>query len=263
MSRNTELMKKQLILGGEPGRPDIDAHIQAVWETMKTGGIAIVANDVGYGIWASDPAAVDLVYQTKRRRPHKRHAVTVDIVGQREIHILDKSRQDMIECVTQDYDLPLGVVARFRPEHPFIKAISESLFKASTASGTMGCLMNGGRIHRAIGKLARENLMPVFGSSANITGSGTKYRIEDIEPEIREIADLIVDYGLRPYHLYKRSSTIIDFENLEVLRMGSCYELISDVLKRHFDLDLPVDPGRNVNPSGHLHEFALEDFDKS
>ncbi|SFD80901.1 Sua5/YciO/YrdC/YwlC family protein [Salipiger profundus] len=263
MSRDTELTQMPLILGRDPGRPDIEAHIATVWETMKSGGIAIVANDVGYGIWAADPAAVEMVYRTKRRGPHKRHAVTVDIIGQREIHVLDRRRQDMIECVTQDYDLPLGVVARFRPDHPFIRAIPQTLFKASTASGTVGCLMNGGRIHRAIGKLARENLMPVFGSSANISGSGTKFRIEDIEPGILGIADVIVDYGLRPYHPYQRSSTIMDFETLEVLRMGSCYELISDVLRRHFDLDLPVDPGRSVNPSGHLHEFALEDFDQS
>jgi tRNA A37 threonylcarbamoyladenosine synthetase subunit TsaC/SUA5/YrdC len=241
----------------------VEADIQTVWNTLKSGGIAIVANDVGYGIWASDPEAVELVYRAKKRKPHKRHAVTVDMIGQREIHILDERRQDMIECVTQDYNLPLGIIARFRPEHPFIQAIPESLFKASTASGTVGCLMNGGRIHRATGKLARENLMPVFGSSANITGTGTKCRIEDIQPEILEIADVIIDYGLRPYHLYQRSSTIIDFEKMKVVRMGSCYELISDVLKRHFDWDLPIDPGLSVNPSGHLEEFALDDYNKS
>jgi len=42
------------------------------------------------------------------------------------------------------------------------------------------------------------------------------------------------------------------------VRIGSCYELIADVLKRHFDVDLPADPGRKVNPSGHLNEFVFK-----
>jgi hypothetical protein len=42
------------------------------------------------------------------------------------------------------------------------------------------------------------------------------------------------------------------------VRIGSCYELIADVLKRHFGVVLPADPGRDVNPSGHLQEFAFK-----
>ena len=48
---------------------------------------------------------------------------------------------------------------------------------------------------------------------------------------------------------------------MEVLRFGACYELIADILKRHFDWELPPDPGRDANPSGHLQEFALVGVD--
>ena len=44
---------------------------------------------------------------------------------------------------------------------------------------------------------------------------------------------------------------------LEVVRMGACYEQIADILKRHFDWEIPADSGLGENPSGHLQEFAL------
>jgi tRNA A37 threonylcarbamoyladenosine synthetase subunit TsaC/SUA5/YrdC len=120
-------------------------------------------------------------------------------------------------------------------------------------------LLNAGQLFEEVCRLCREAVLPVFGSSANLTGTGPRFRVEDIQPEILEIADVVVDYGLRKCHVYQRSATILKFENgnVECLRIGSYYELISDVLKRHFDVDLPADPGRDVNASGHLQEFAF------
>lgn len=241
-------------------RLNVEGDIRRVWEVLQGGGIAICANNVGYGIWGGSPAALEKIFRTKQRGGHKRNALICDEIGQREIHDLDQRRQDMIDCVTVDHDLPMGVVAPYRPEHPLLKAVEPELFKASTANGTIGMLLNGGRIHTEIGRLAREALHPVFGSSANLTGTGTKFRLEDVQSEVRAIADIQINYGLRRYHTYGRSSTIINFTDMSVIRMGSCYELICDVLKRHFNVDLPADPGKERNASGHLQEFALGDF---
>ncbi|WP_240648168.1 Sua5/YciO/YrdC/YwlC family protein [Pararobbsia silviterrae] len=242
-------------------RVDTKADAQRLFDVLKAGGIAICANTVGYGIFGGSPEAMQKIFDTKQRGGHKRHAMTVDAQGQREIHILDQRRQDMIDCITQDYNLPLGVVAPYRKDHPLMQKVAPELLKASTARGMLGMLVNGGPVHKEVGRLARENLVPVFGSSANLTGTGTKFRYEDIQPEVRAIADIYLDYGLRPFHHYQRSSTGIDFENMRVLRIGSAYELVSDILKRHFGLRLPVDPGREVNASGHLAEFALKEGD--
>jgi len=241
-------------------RLDIESDIQRVFTVLQSGGIVICPNTVGYGIWGGSPEALERIYVTKGRGPHKRNAIITDEIGQREIHDLPRIKQEMIECVTVDHDLPMGVIAPYRPEHPLLKKIDPALFEASTANGTIGMLLNGGRMHTAIGRLSREALHPVFGSSANRSGTGTKFRLEDVQPELRAIADIQVNYGLRRYHLYQRSSTIINFTDMSVLRMGSCYDLICDILKRHFDVDLPADPGREANPSGHLQEFALPAF---
>jgi len=104
-------------------------------------------------------------------------------------------------------------------------------------------LLNAGPFHREITRLSLERETLLFGSSANLSMHGTKFRVEDMEPEITAIADLIVDYGLMKYHLWKASSTLLDCETLQVVRHGSCFENIADILKRHFGVELAPAPG--------------------
>ena len=236
---------------------DIAGDARRTFDVLHRGGIAIWPNDTGYGMVSGSKQGAQKIFETKRRGSHKRNALLCDEVTQREVHVTDTRSQEIIEAITQDYDLPLGAIAEYRPEHPMMRKVDPELLKASTARGTIGMLLNAGRFYRELCRLSREAAHPMFGSSANLTGTGTKFRVEDIQPELRAIADIIIDHGLRKYHLYERSATIIDFtQGVEVLRVGSCYELIADVLKRHFGIDVPADPGR---PSGHLNEFALQD----
>lgn len=240
------------------GRPDIEGDRRRLWDVLVNGGIAIVPSDLGYGFWTASAEATQRILQTKQRGEHKRQGMIMGRTLSTEIHVLDQRKRDIIDCVTQDYDLPLGVIATFRPEHPFMQKIDSYLMKVGTARGMTSSAMNaGGPFHAHIAELSRQHLLPIFGSSANITGKGTKFRVQDIEPEVLAIADLVLDYGLRRAHSYLISSTQINFETMEVSRIGAYYEIISDVLKRHFDMDLPPDPGRAVNRSGHLQEFAL------
>ena len=74
----------------------------------------------------------------------------------------------------------------------------------------------------------------------------------EIEAEIRAIADITIDHGLRKYHHYRASSTLLDLETLEVVRHGACFELIADVLRRHFGVEL-APPG-----PGHLSDLVAD-----
>jgi tRNA A37 threonylcarbamoyladenosine synthetase subunit TsaC/SUA5/YrdC len=236
---------------------DIAGDARRVFDVLKAGGIAIFPNDAGYAIMGGAAPALQRIFDTKRRGSHKRHAMLCSLETQREIHIVDTRSRAIIEAITVDYDLPFGAVAPYASDHPMVQRVDPELLKASTANGTIGMLLNAGRLYTELCRLSREAVHPIFGSSANLTGTGPKFQVEDIQPEIRAIADIIVDYGLRKYHHYDRSATIIRFPQVEVIRIGSCYELISDVLKRHFQIELPADPGRDALPSGHLREFEL------
>ena len=88
-------------------------------------------------------------------------------------------------------------------------------------------------------QLSFEALTPVIGSSANLSLQGTKFRVEDIEPEVIDAADLVIDYGLMRWSNYKKSSTMINVHDFTIVRYGSCFDLISDILKRHYGVELP------------------------
>lgn len=238
---------------------DIAGDARRVLDTIKQGGIAIVPNDTGYACCGASMDPLKKIYDTKKRGSHKRNAMAGDLETQRELHRLSPRAQQMVEALVLDHDLPVGVIGSFRPDHPLLRKLGDETVRASSAAGTMGMLLNAGVFHKELTRLSREEVVPLFGSSANLSGTGTRFRVEDIQPEVKAIADVTIDYGLRRYHTYRRAGTLINFDTMEVVRMGACYELISGVLKRWFDVTLPEDPGVDALPSGHLNEFALKD----
>lgn len=241
-----------------PGRPDIAADVQRLFDVLRNGGIAIFRSGLGYGIGACTREALARINAAKGRGAHKRQGMVSNWTLAEELLDLDGTSREMIDCLVRDYDLPLAIVGRYRPGHPHLRGLGTDLLQLCTARGTLACGLNsGGPLHEPLAELSHAHAVPIFGSSANLTGTGQKYRIADIDPALLGIADLVLDYGLPEYHLYRAALTIIDFDTRAVVRFGACYELIGDVLERHFDWKLPADPGRAVNPSGHVDEFAL------
>ncbi len=235
-------------------RPDVVGDARRAFDTVLAGGIVIFPGEVGYALAASDADAIQLAFRTKQRGAHKRHAMLGNYEIHRELHALDPYAQEVLDTLVLDHDLPLGVVARYRPQHPMLQRIDPDTLQASTVDGTLGILVNNGPFQEELARHCLREQTPLLGSSANLTGTGTKFRVEDIQPEIVGIADLVVDHGLRKFHAYQRSSTMIDFTNMEVVRIGSCYDLICDALRLHFGIELPPDPGHDALPSGHLKE---------
>ncbi|KAJ5965211.1 uncharacterized protein N7479_005087 [Penicillium vulpinum] len=82
-----------------------------------------------------------------------------------------------------------------------------------------------------------------MGSSANLTGKGAKIMVEDIEPEILKVADLVIDYGRQEFDHPRASSTMIDFRTMNVVRYGACYDVVQDALWRFYGIKMPDDPG--------------------
>jgi tRNA A37 threonylcarbamoyladenosine synthetase subunit TsaC/SUA5/YrdC len=244
-----------------PGRPDIEGDTRRLWDVLSNGGTAVFPTDLGYGFGTGSKEGVDRINATKQRGSHKRQGMLTGNAIQSEIHILEQHQWDIINCIAYDYKLPIGIIAKYRPEHPLMRKMKElhpDLLKLTTAQGTLASDLNaGGPFVEALCQLSLENLQPIIGSSANVSGRGSKYRVEDIEPEILDAADLVLDYGLCRYYTYQVSATHINFVTMEVTRMGACYDLIGDILKRRFNWEVPPDPGREVSPNGHVNEFSL------
>ena len=217
----------------------IEQDARKAFDVLKAGGIAILTNDVGYSLIGGSTAALNKIFETKQRVASKLNAMLGNLDIHREIHVLTSRQREIVEALVVDYDLPLGLIAQARMDHPLLRGLDAKIIQGSTKAGTICMLLNAGRFHEAICRMSMRELHPLFGSSANKTMTGTKFRVEDIEPEIKAIADVVIDYGLRKFHLYKASSTLLEIESMSVIRRGSCFELIADALRRHFEIELP------------------------
>ena len=213
---------------------DIASDARRAFDVLNDGGIAIMPMDVGYTCAGGSATALQRIFDTKQRAGEKRNAMVGDAEIHREVHVVDQRGRDIVRAITEDHGLPFGPVAPCDMDHPILRHLAPGAVPGSIKDGTVCMLVNAGAFHREISRLSRENDFPVFGSSANLSLAGTKFQVEDIEPEITGIADIVIDHGLRKYHLYRASSTLIDLRTLEVVRVGSCYELIADILRRYF-----------------------------
>ncbi len=229
-------------------RPDIAGDARRAFDVIKGGGIAILPMDVGYSIVGGSAESLKRIFEAKRRAPSKLNAMVADNAIHREVHVVDRRGAEIVACITEDYDLPLGAIAPARMGHPLLAALPGEAVAASQKDGTVVMLLNAGPFHREVCRLSRAEGHPLFGSSANLSLTGTKFRVEDIEPEISGIADIVIDHGLRKYHPYGASSTLLNVMTLEVVRVGSCYELIADILERHFGIALPPAPRASPVP---------------
>lgn len=220
------------------GRYDIEGDAARAFAVLRQGGIAILPMDVGYSVIGGSEAALSSIFETKGRAASKLNAMIGDQALHEAIHKIDQRAQDVVQAITADADLPLGVIAPCDPTHPLLTALTARSLAGSSKDGTVALLMNAGSFHGAISRLSLAAGHPLFGSSANRSLQGTKFRVEDIEPEIKAIADIVIDHGLRKYHPYGASSTLLDVENMAVVRHGACFELIDDILRRRFDIAL-------------------------
>lgn len=195
-------------------------------------------NTIGYSVLGGSPASLRRIFVAKGRQASKRNALVANDAWQRELHVCTTRGREIVAAITGDYGLPLGCIAPYRADHPAIVATDPEAVRDSSSGGTIAMLLNAGPFHAALTGLSHGAQRLLFGSSANLTLSGTRFRVEDIQPEILALADVVVDHGLQQFHPYAASSTLLNVETLEVVRHGSCFADIAYVLRRHFGVVL-------------------------
>ena len=210
-------------------------------EAILDGGIAIVPTTVGYVILATTTQAINRIIAVKRRGPQKLNAMIGNKSLHAALHVLGGRSRQAVRTITEDYDLPLGTVGPADLAHPLLKSLDPEVLERTSKEKTIAMLLNAGPLLDAMAQLSFEAGKLVIGSSANLSLQGTKFRATDIEPEVREAADVVIDHGLMRWSSYGRSSTMINVHDWTVVRYGSCFDLIDDVLRRHFGIALPRD----------------------
>jgi len=227
-------------LTSDPVAPEqLRADAARLFDALAAGGIGIVPLDVAYAVVATTPGGIRRIFETKQRSYEKPSGMFGNWRLSREIHLMDHRKHDMVRDIVEQEKIPFSVVAPFRADHPLLAGVDPFVLKNSSKSGTLDMLLNAGQFHEAIVEGVVERGAAVFGSSANLSLTGSKYRYEDIQPVIREAAAVHFDYGQSRYaHKDGLASTIIDFANFSVVRVGHCFEHLAHAFATRFGVTL-------------------------
>ena len=234
-------MPDETFRGGTPAPAQIRADAEAVMDVLAGGGVGIIPLDVAYGIIGTSAGAIRRIFEAKSRSYDKPSGMFSNWRLSSEIHVLPPDRHQIARRMVEEVGLPYSIVAPFRAEHPLMQAADPFVLKNSSKAGTIDMLLNAGPFHDAIAGLAAERMSPVFGSSANASMKGSKYSLEEIDAPVRAAADIAFDYGRSKYaNEYGHSSTIIDFADWTVIRVGVEYEKLAAGFRDLFGIELIV-----------------------
>ena len=79
-------------------------------------------NDVGYSLIAARREALRKIFDTKKRAPSKLNAMLGNDDLHRELHVVSERGKSIVEAITKDYELPLGLIAPCRTDHPLLRS---------------------------------------------------------------------------------------------------------------------------------------------
>lgn len=218
---------------------DLQRDVSEMMDVIAGGGIAIIPTDLTYAIVGHRGEAVRRIFAAKNRSFNKPCGMFGSWQLSREIHDVPAERHEMVRILVEEEGLPFSIVAPFRATHPLLAAMDPDVIRNSSLAGTMDMVINGGHWVKELARQSKERNLAVFGSSANRSLSGSKYRLEDIEPEVLEVAEVAYDYGLSRYANPKGlSSTIIDLADFSVVRVGHRFDEIEAAMQRRFQVAL-------------------------
>lgn len=220
---------------------DIEAGRQ-IFRTVSDGNVGIFRTDVGYAVVGQSAQAIERIFTHKKRSYDKPCGCfgSLELFG--ELIDCSSKAADFVSRVIEDHGLPLSIVGRYRPDHPVIAKADPFAIKHGTKGGTIDLLMNAGPIHDEIARNALATGRGVFGSSANISLSGSKYDFDSIEPELRAAVDLALDGGATKYSNPNGfGSTIIDLDTFVPFRIGIMFDEIRAIARTELGIEIPAE----------------------
>jgi tRNA A37 threonylcarbamoyladenosine synthetase subunit TsaC/SUA5/YrdC len=219
----------------------VTADCNATLDAIGAGNIAIIPTCLTYAIVGHTAPAVAAIFAAKARSYSKPCGLFGSPQMSREIHDLPAEKHEIARLLKDEEGLPFSIVAPFRAEHPIFARVDPFVLKNASKGGTMDMVVSGGPFVARLAQISLVRGLAVFGSSANRSLEGSKYRLSDIEPEVRGAASIAFDYGVSRYaNEQGLSSTIIDFRDFTVVRHGHEFEKLRETFRRRFGIALKL-----------------------
>src|SRR5689334_16751513 len=114
---------------------------RAVHDTVVAGGVAIFKADVGYAIVGHTEPAIKTIYEAKQRSFSKPCGMFGSFAIFEEVIEIGDAGRDFVRAVIFDNNLPLSIVAPFRADHPYFRAVAPFVMGNSSKAGTIDILL--------------------------------------------------------------------------------------------------------------------------
>ena len=147
---------------------DIAGDARRAFDVLRGGGTAVVPHTIGYAALGGSGPALRRIFDAKRRGASKRNAMVANLATQNDVQQCSPRAREIVCAIVRDYDLPLGCIAPYRPDHPMLANLDSETLDASTHEGTLAILLNAGRfacrtyvaereIHASVVRLVRKS----------------------------------------------------------------------------------------------------------
>lgn len=204
---------------------------------LKDGGLAVVPLDVSYAFLAASQEALARIFELKLRPAAKRCSILASLK-----HFLDAADtapeplRRMQRVV--DAGFPLGILVRPDWESDTVTAIPKDCVDLLLKDEKLALFINMGAMSTELIEAAEKAGIQLFGSSANISGSGNSFTLDEVPAALLEAADAVCEGGTCRYANPERlASTIVDLDTSNLTRRGALHEEIERLLKMSDNTD--------------------------
>ena len=205
---------------------DIVADSRRVYSLLLDGGVALLPTNIGYGLVAMKPRAVQRIYELEGR-PASKPCVTVatwPIFDDVSLPLAPPLRAWVAHTLLES---PLAIVTRLNPDSRLLRSFDPDVLAQSTQDGTIATFHGAGDLIRAIALLAYDDGKLIVGSSANTSGTGNNYAFDDVPESIKSNVDLTLDHGMARFANPERlATTLLDLTRNRFQRRGIDFEKI-------------------------------------
>lgn len=192
------------------------AELDAAAEAIRRGDLVVYPTETVYGLGADalDPAAIERVFEAKRRARDDPLSLAVpDVAAATELVQLDDRERAFAEAFLPG---PVTVVCERRPIVPDALTGGRDRVGVRVPDHDVALAL--------LGRVA-----PITATSANVSGRPSATRVADLDREIREAAAVVVDGGSTP----GGGSTVVDPGRGVLHRRGAMADAVEAWLAEH------------------------------
>lgn len=201
-----------------------------VVDVIQDGGLALVPFDVAYAFLAGAREPLEKIYKLKLRPPEK--ACPILVSWEQFRTFADATGEEMARVAKLvRAGLPLGVLTKAHWQSDLARSIPENCREFLVSQDRVGLFMNMGGMSEELLSVATRRGVRLFGSSANLSGMGNSFSLEDVPVDIVDAMDIVCETGACKYSNPDRlPSSIIDIRTGELTRRGILHEEIERLL---------------------------------